>query len=369
MSADDKADFQNNAAPRLWMNLHFPAVATCAVRISLQWPWMSSELVGVDSLENHLTGFDEKPSKRGRPKDIEDDELRNAYAELAFVLEQKWALVGWPLQQANTLSDIREALNLITGIRSQRLVAFCRETIQESTSTSLRKTRKELIQARDKMRAAYEPFARDEAAQRVLRAISNPNAPSIALDLEDRSEWEEQARIWARAKTSYDALQTDLEQEEAYFAQSELLAFINSRKYAFNPLSFASAMAGLPYISWRQSRDRCAEFEDQPLPGMNYRMFLIVERACAKPFSGAEEVIERIKAYLQQSQGADKEACQMLRDNWYFLRLAIPSAFAIEQDSTGDLPYRIFAEYQKRVENQSKLDMTLARKGRLQDSA
>ena len=344
------------------MNLHFPAIAPSAVRISWQWPWMSSELVGVDSPENHLTGFGGKPSKRGRPKDIEDDDLRNSYAELAFVLEQKWALVGWPLQQANTLSDIREALKLITGIECQRLEAFCRESIQESTSTSLRKTRKELIQARDKMRAAYEPFARNESAQRVLRAISNPNAPSTPLDLEERREWEEQARIWAKAKISFDALSGDLEQQEAYFVRSELLAFINSRKYAFNPLSFASAMAGLPYISWRQSCDRCAEFQEQPLPGIKHRMFLIVERACAEPFSGAEEVIERIKAHLQQSQRADKDACQMLRDNWHFLRLAISSADSSKRTSAADLPYRIFAEYQKRVENQTKLDVALARK-------
>lgn len=365
MSADDKAYFQKCLDVRLCVNLHFPAVTVTTVRISWQWPWMSTELVGVDSLENHLTGFGEKPSKRGRPKDIEDDELRSAYAELAFVLEQKWALVGWPLQQANTLCDIREALKLISGIKCQRLEAFCRKAIRESTSTSLRKARKELIQARDKMRVAYEPFARDESAQRVLRAISNPSAPSIALDLEDRSEWEEQARIWARAKTSYDALQADLEQQEAYFAQSELWAFISSRKYAFTPLSFASAMAGLPYISWRQSRDRCAEFREQPLPGITYRMFLIVDRACAKPFTGVEEAIELTKVVLLQPQGADKEACRMLRENWYFLRLAIPNAYRTKQASPSELPYQIFAEYQKRVDNPSELDIKLARKERL----
>lgn len=326
---------------------------------------MSTEFVGAEFLENHLTGFGEKQAKkRGRPPDIKDDALRHAQAELAFVLEQKWALVGWPLQQANTLSDVRAALKLITGMSCQHLEAFCREPVRETTAASLRETRKRLIQARNKSQTAYEPFARDESAQQALRAITNPSGSSLSLSVEGLSVWAEAIRIWEKAKTSCDALQAALEQQEAYFAQSELLDFIQSRRYAFTPLSFASAMAGLPYISWRQSCNRCAGFQDH-VSSITYRMFLIVERACTLPITGTEEAVERLKTSLMRPQHTDREACRMLRENWHFLRLAIPSGHRTKQTPKRELPYRIFAEYQRRVENQSKLDTALARKERL----
>lgn len=50
-----------------------------------------------------------------------------------------------------------------------------------------------------------------------------------------------------------DVLRRRMEQQDAYFAQNQLLKFILSNRRALMPSSFVAAMAGLPFISWRQS--------------------------------------------------------------------------------------------------------------------
>jgi hypothetical protein len=52
-----------------------------------------------------------------------------------------------------------------------------------------------------------------------------------------------------------------LQRESAHLAQSALLNFIQSKRYTPSPLNFAKAMAGLPYISWRQSISRCEKHQ------------------------------------------------------------------------------------------------------------
>jgi hypothetical protein len=163
-------------------------------------------------------------------------------------------------------------------------------------------------------------------------------------------------------QTRWGRLETALRQRGAAFAQSELLDFIRSDKYASTPLSFANAMAGLPMIHWRQSMDRCLSLEGGASSGLTYRLFLVVADVLKHPAASAEEAIELMKARLIQAKGQDVIPLNTLAENWHFLRNAIESVFKAEHQPKEALPYRIFAEYQRCSECHSSLDALLARR-------
>jgi hypothetical protein len=70
-----------------------------------------------------------------------------------------------------------------------------------------------------------------------------------------------------------------LEISEAYFCQSELLDFIGSGRYRLVPLNFAHAMAGLPYMRWRQSFKRCQRISRNITETIRYEQFKLIRRA------------------------------------------------------------------------------------------
>lgn len=93
----------------------------------ITWRWSLSS-IGIDSEENCdkvLTQFSSTTKgRRGRPSEISDDELRRAFNDLQFVLEENWATVGWALRQAKKLENIPKVLSGIVGITCSRLDPF-----------------------------------------------------------------------------------------------------------------------------------------------------------------------------------------------------------------------------------------------------
>jgi hypothetical protein len=108
--------------------------------------------------------------------------------------------------------------------------------------------------------------------------------------------------------------------------------------------------------------DRCLSFQDGASNGITYRRFQVVSDVMKHPATNAEEAIERMKARLLQSKGQNVESLNALAENWYFLRRAIETAFQTERHPIEALPYRIFAEYQRRSERQNRLDTLQAKR-------
>ena len=81
-----------------------------------------------------------------------------------------------------------------------------------------------------------------------------------------------------------------------------------------------------------------------------------------QPVASAEEAVERMRVHLIQAKGRDVMPMNALAENWYFLRNAIESVYKGEYKPEEALPYRIFAEYQRRSECQVASDALLARR-------
>ncbi|HXY50179.1 MAG TPA: hypothetical protein VEI01_12065 [Terriglobales bacterium] len=154
-------------------------------------------------------------------------------------------------------------------------------------------------------------------------------------------------------------------EEEAGFAQEELLRFILEARYELTPLNLANAMAGLPYMAWRQSFKRCLPWACPIANSVVYREFKIIS-ACLRSDVKAQSLVERIRLYLQRKKldKETKDAVVELKQQWYYLKKAIER---IEKETHPDdaVPFRIMTEYQQLHQSHTPVDAILAEDARL----
>jgi hypothetical protein len=212
------------------------------------------------------------------------------------------------------------------------------------------------------LRIANQALATQQASElEILRAAS-----SVA-DMERECEIRDAAL--ASAQTEYKQyfrhdrhLIDQLAEEEAYYAQQELLRFVLSGRYALIPINFANAMAGLPYMGWRQSFKRCLGRECQT-NGMAYRTFRIIRSAVSRSIDSSESVIDSVRTFLKTAK-AEADIIAELKKNWYYLRIAIDDSVA-NNHARDALAYRITAVYQKRSCSKTAVDLILEERERL----
>ncbi len=294
--------------------------------------------------------------------------LRRDRNELLFVLEQNWALVGWELLQAETPSAIRAAFRRIRGFNCRNLEVFRLAYRRETTFPKLQAVRKRLQKELGRLREAQRNWGKHrDSAELVKSALAMVHGAQKRKALRPICEKAEMTLAQAYTKLSQlqgllTRLQKEIRSREASFAQSELLDFIRSDRYSSTPVHFANAMAGLPYIHWRQSMARCVRIKGTASEGLTYLQFLFVAKALKRPPACPEEAVDRMKTHLYQAKGKNVIVLNALAENWYFLWRAIEQVFQASRQPQEELPYRIFAEYQRRIASQAPLDRLLAEK-------
>jgi hypothetical protein len=217
-----------------------------------------------------LTLVPETRKKRGRPPDIEDGGLLSARGALYFILEQNWAIVGWELQQACTVADVRAALEPLKTTDYSRLEVFKREhKTERTTSVKLRRARLAIKDAESKWRSAHEKLeASRQSAERARVALKQVKSTPDEAEISTLCEQWERELAEATAKQNecdlrIDALRDDLKQQEADFAQSELLKFILSERRVLTPLNLRTrwqgcrSLGGVSLTSVAQATRRC----------------------------------------------------------------------------------------------------------------
>lgn len=291
--------------------------------------------------------------------------------KLCFVLEQNWGPVGERLRDSKTISDIRNAFCQVRGVQCSRLDRFMRSETRRSIGNEIRKLRKELQQTRKLLYEAsvgqrythhwYKKACRDRAAE------SNESR-KYELDLAC-AEWlgkSGQADAnRAELERRLASLTEELKKCEAYFAQSEILVFIQSGRREFTPFNVAAAMAGIPLLSARMSCQRVWSMKPPYTKGHAYLMFSAIDANFSQWPRSLDHGIERMRDYLVAPQRNKLPHINELRKNWYFLSIAIRSSIQKPRGTRGSLPYRIFAEYMSRSSCQGSGDSVLAETDRI----
>jgi hypothetical protein len=326
--------------------------------------------------------------KRGRPTRLDEPSLINRRDSLVQFLEGSWGSVGRELQTAETLDDVRRALGPIAEWRHE-LSPLIRSSATAGTSIHIRAQRKEILAAAASVQEAYEldqkrrdEEQRAEAALHQVRGRlhelkEDPSATEAqiksltgqigSLELEHARRKGEAGKASAAYAAAYrrQSIARDRSLDyEAYFAQQELLRFVQSGRCALKPINFANAMAGLPFIGWRQSSKRCTRHKCRVANSAAYQQFRIIQGVLSQARDTKRPVIEHLRAYVQQPRKQHDLAVIELRKYWYYVSEAI---LKIQSESIDleYLEYRILSEYSRRIQSRSALDLLREEEERL----
>jgi len=355
--------------PRI--NLHFVAEPLTIVLITWRSHLIGPELPGEDFSELTWESEHEQKRKPGRPREIGPESLGRAVNDLQFVLEQNWGEVGWLLREAKSISDVRSAFAKIVHQRCGYLEPFTDEQSRKTTPGELRALRKRVAELRERHRRDY---VRHQSAREVFDRASGARASdsdpvkqaqiqAILSDLGYKSQ--EADSLEQKSRMELESLRTQLRESEAYFAQAEILRFLESNRRQFTPVKVASAMAGLPHITARVSCEQCAKYGINPSHGIAFEMFQTIERVVQEPNCDLGRSIDTMREHLLSGPHNDLAHAAEFRKNWYFLKSAIRFAARDTGAQRGSVAFRIFAEYIRTSTSHSDIEAALAQANRL----
>lgn len=338
-----------------------------------------------------LTGF------AGRPQRIEDSRLRSIRDSLVDLLANTWTEVGWNLQTIESSAEVPRAFKIWEseqqrphlifqillrqptspeivwpsecGALGQKLDAMYRqlgevgESIRQVAELQQR-CRESLGQAEQALNLAISHLPaknkkqKDEQVRDEQHLIAEERARLIAEECAKRKRTCELAKdtyLWL--DQYYKELELTLKDGYAYYARAELVRFRDSHRRRLNPLNIANALAGLPFIGYRQSLKRCSRFKREKTFGLRYETFVTIRRIVkSRPVSIG--LRNHVETWLQNRRPSESLAISELQQKWYYLEPSIetaPNANAQPEE----LAFKITSEYFRRLANRSAADALL----------
>jgi hypothetical protein len=226
----------------------------------------------LDWLMNRKT----KNTSAGRPT-VDDLSLSAHRDSIVDMLSCWWGEVGWQLPRATTREELMAALEPVKEHPNRhRISRLLIVSSDSATAEEIREKRQVNATAIEKI---YEANARQREctdlvsqAQMALGQASPEQMEAVKAQVSKRqADLQGANEEYNAACAAQRAIEKQLDQMEAGFAQDELLMFIDKRfikgKYARNPENLANAMAGLPFThgvhfmgAW-QSYARCSKLD------------------------------------------------------------------------------------------------------------
>src|SRR5258708_3399415 len=308
-----------------------------------------------DNMAEKILGLvsQEKPKPRpGRPIAIDDGRLLGARDYLVWLFEETWADVGERLRWIKKPGDVLDAIRVWDNPNSStgsHYIAKCllRPSSVPVTQKWLSARRLELGKLNSAVRDAYDTREKcREALEKAERALSDQLSDSDKAAVLDQIS--RRGTKLSDAKAGYDSLdkqQRDVQElvldGEASFARDEFARFCGSNRYRLTPMNIANAMAGLPYIGWRQSATRCKKHPSTHGEGQSIQIFRMIERIVRSRVRRADLVGQAEKC-LRDKKTKKSIWASELREKWYYLRWAIkPVLDADTRVSSRNLPVAI----------------------------
>jgi hypothetical protein len=300
--------------------------------------------------------------RRGR-RTIPDNFLLGARNAWTALLEESWPEIGWSLlcvrdRRNSTINDVRKAFEPVkeNPHNSGLATAFYRESSEAANPSEIRKNGEQLGKLDAEIHhtlAKRDEFQRScQDADAALKLASPGDKDTIQDEVTKRQQ--RLLRLEGDLKilqSERDALYEKLRDQEAYVSSSELLDFLLSRRYAFNPRNLANALAGLPRMKWRQSFARCSgmSFDEKRL---SYCVFEVISRIWNRlPEELEEPPREFFRAELLKLSKNVGYTRQFLWNNWSDLKVAIEECSKLKQPSTS-IPFVLTSIFMRNVTRQ-----------------
>lgn len=159
------------------------------------------------------------------------------------------------------------------------------------------------------------------------------------------------SREMSRVNSELKAWDILIADQEAYYAQKELLDFIGYAKYAHTPRKLAEAMAGLPDIGCWHSLQQCEKkpsplwpMERDEIPPLYYRIFLIIQECWILKNRDNSRVMFDLLRERIRSLPPTSDLRAELREQVRYLRQAVEET-DLAHSPSGEVPHLIFAAY------------------------
>lgn len=309
--------------------------------------------------------------RRGRRTQLDDAQLQNRRSQFVQAFEGAWGDIGWKLPRCKKQDDLIDIFRPLDRTYVQNLIAPFRLASSESASDS--KLRNIRFQLRALIPLRYKS---DELNRRALEQLQDANrALSQASGSARRGvkSWRKKCRkdAWRicreyrNLRDSEAHLQQRLSNLEASFARQQLLHFLKSKRYEVAPLSLANALAGIPYMGWRQSMRRTSAVECISANGLVFQVFKAVRYLVQTAQSRAESaLIDHFRRGILSLPNRHAAAKKELAENWFYIQRAIRQACKARCLSKA-LPFEIMQRYQRQLQSRSSVDIALGQHYRL----
>ncbi len=255
---------------------------------------------------------------------------------LVDVFEKGWLLIGWELERIRnarklpSLGAIRKALEPIKDRSQNYIFSFLiSSSVEQPTPDQLGPLRNERGQAVSAARAARTAVEEQvkfcqEAAAALEQAGPDQKEIVQAAKAKHDAELNQLQERRRTVSEKSDKLSKKLLAQEAFFAQSEALDFLRSKKYKLTPRKLSAALAALPYIHWRASILRCKKIECEMAESTNYLVFLAVSQILQgnRPKT-AREAVQFFRGEIPKLPKKRGHAKDSLTQNWAHFKKAI----------------------------------------------
>jgi len=299
--------------------------------------------------------------KLGHPSFLSDEDLWHRRDNALGHFEIEWPEWGWDLRRARTAADFNPifAATEHTSLGEQSRRFRIPSSVPFDDLDLNRKKHKALLQ---RIRNSYEAVREiADLKGRIDTALRDVNTvDGVELKIAQQRftrEWNQRRREYERLSAEDERLRRQIEMQEAAFAQSELLRFVREKRYAWNPVNLAEAVAGLGFMSYRQSIRRCRRKKCNDSSSLQYEVFRAIAYLCEGrgPRQLFGELRERIMDLPRRFVSAQRE----LRRDFYFLRMAVDDSVRCNHRGS-QFAYAVARKFARSTRSMSLLDQVRA---------
>lgn len=323
-----------------------------------------------------LSSNNGRKDKRGRPT-TPDNFLLGSRNQWVWLLEQSWFDIGWLLvgirsRRTSTIQDVQKTMMSLKEKPNGGLAAaFYRDSSEAADAMEIRRNRARLSELHAQI---LETQAKRDGQERqcweteaALKEADPNEKEAIQTEAKRRKEYLIQlAENLRKLESDRDALNKKMLDQEAHFSRSELLDFLLSGRYAINPRNMADALAGLPFMKWRQSYSRCSKMPYDSEPHLWYRVLETIQEIWERRSEEFEDApVEFFRARLLNLPKKLGYVRQFLWENWRDLKLAIEECWKSKHPAPS-IPFVVTAKFvQNLTRPKSPVEKVLADREKL----
>jgi hypothetical protein len=280
--------------------------------------------------------------------------------EWVVVLESAWPEIGWQLfslkdNVSAAVDGVRKAMAPLGDYNRTLAAHFFEKDLITSTAHEIRGCR---LRRADLVDSMQEEMKQTDAqldncreAGRLLEEVGLSDGGVIEAETIRRyTAYAHRCQRLMSLHWEINEFERLLKAREAYVSQSQLLHYLHSKRGRVQPRKLAKALAGLPMMNWRQSRERCRSFQGTAQIQFNYHIFAIMLSLRRKlGVSIHDSSWREIEQAFRKLGNQSHVSMRFFREHWRDFRLVIEELSKHDKISDGQLPYVLATNFLARV--------------------